>query len=113
MKKKRIILLLILVLTISLIPLFYESISLKENKEIPTLAMYIKENDEYVKYSSSNIIPEGYSLNFENSHCYDKEEEEQSPVSNFIAVTEDGILLSSDISLSCELYFDPQNSNLE
>lgn len=109
MKKKKIIIILILIFIISLLPLFYESISFKENKEIPKLAMYIKENDEYVKYSSSNIIPDGYRLNYTSSHCYDKDNQEQSPVRNFIKVTEEGLLLSSNISLSCELYFDPQS----
>ncbi len=109
MKKRIGIIGIVIFLIISLILLFYDSNFLKKDKTIPTLAMYIKENDTYRKYSGKELILDGYRLNYGNSHCYDKDGNEQTPVRNYLSVKDEGILLSSAISLSCELYFDPKS----
>ncbi len=70
-----------------------------------TLAIYIKENGEYIPYKGNDFKIDGYHLNYNDTVCYDKENKVLENTTDYLEETTTGIRLKSDITISCKLYF--------
>ena len=69
-------------------------------------SMYIQ-NDKgtYIPYDSSNLFPDGYNLNLENSSCVDIN---GHTVNNVLDSNSTNITITSNKTIFCYLYFDKQ-----
>ncbi len=74
------------------------------NTKRKQFSMYVEnDNGEYEEYNSSNLFPEGYSLNLEKSTCVDNAGKE---VSGVLSSNGNKVTITSNKTVFCYVYFD-------
>ena len=107
-KKYLVLMLLVISITIIGIPISYANkeldvVRLNDKIDSKMFAMYIREDNEYVKYEGSTF-PKGYIINLTRSYCIDSKE---NKIDNVLTRTNNGISVKSKVAVYCTLYFEP------